>query len=68
MRFMKFLILGAAFFAIAAPANATGLEVPLANAIFAGLYSIGVPGAIANFVANAAFGISAVGGAKVSFR
>ncbi|SIQ75194.1 hypothetical protein SAMN05880590_1073 [Rhizobium sp. RU35A] len=52
MRFMKFLALGAALFAIAAPAHATGLELPIGNAIFAGLYSIGLPGAVANFVAN----------------
>lgn len=51
---LKQLALLAAFVAVAVPAHAEPVSLAIGNAVFSGLYSIGVSGAIANAIANVA--------------
>lgn len=65
----KLIVITVAFAAVPALAHAEGISLAVGNAIFSALYSIGIPGAVANFIAVNSFAISAVGSsAGVSFK
>ncbi|MVA47321.1 hypothetical protein GOZ83_19900 [Agrobacterium vitis] len=54
MKNLKITLLGsAAVLALAMPAHAEAISLTIGNAIFSTLYTVGVSGAVANFVANA---------------
>lgn len=52
--FLTLLTLAVALVAVATPASAEPVSLAIGNAVFSGLYSIGISGAIANAVANVA--------------